>query len=169
MLSLTQQYKVLGGRDRACSLLGLLSKANGSAPSLTDCAVDYMKTLSQLYLDVAKKIVEQDGSLSKLGCIQHFDSSGHLHTPSRVPQRHYSHVQTLNPFDGLARADVARQALGASVHVLGDSIRCYGIVLDIVTRFTDVFENGMDRFHPYEVLTHCLPMRIKCAGASEAC
>ena len=89
MLSLTQQYKVLGGRDSACSLLGLLSKANGSAPSLTDCAVDYMKTLSQSYLDVAKKIVEQDGSLSKLGCVQHFDSSGHLHTPSRVPRRHY--------------------------------------------------------------------------------
>ena len=140
MLSLTRQYEVTDERDRIYSLLGLGSCADKSTLSVSVPSVDYTKSLSQLYLELATNTIETEQNLLMLGCVQHNDPHGGLNSPSWVPWWKDSVVLTLSPFDVFEGPGRLRPKAVDSIRVSSDHLYCEGIDLDHVIDSTPILQ-----------------------------
>lgn len=142
MLSLTRQYEVTEERDRVYSLLGLVTHPERLDAAPSTLAADYSMSLRQLYFEVAETTIQQDNNLLTLSCVQNNDPRGSLNSPSWVPQWHDSTVQTLTPFDAIARKPEAIQAPLGSIGIFPDVLQCEGVILDTVLGYTGVFDSS---------------------------
>ena len=154
MLSLTRHYEVSDERDRVYAMLGLMWRAEGTRePPGGLASVDYTKTLAQLYFDVAAAVVEDDGDLLVLSCVQHCDPGGSVGEPSWVPQWHEHAVKTLTRFDEITRM-ISKSEIKTpiSATLSKGSLWCDGLVIDEVIGSTAQLLDHSHEVHPVYAL-----------------